>query len=161
MTHSLNQPAENMSITNEQLNQLKRKCAPRLTTNETSELAAELLAARKERDELRNEVTNNACGDIHIICMDAGIPPGHVVDRVRALAAKVAELEADREMIEWIEAQAPNMFCLCEFDDNEKRTGFYWEVNDNFQGKTFRSAIRAARAASAKNHQNDAEKEGK
>jgi hypothetical protein len=33
--------------------------------------------------------TDAACGEIHRLCADAGVPVGHVVDRVRALVEKV------------------------------------------------------------------------
>ena len=35
------------------------------------------------------EATDAACGEIHIICCDAGIPVGHVAQRVAELAARL------------------------------------------------------------------------
>lgn len=142
-----------MSITNEQLEQIV--LYPHNVYSEPHKLATELLAARTRIEEL--EAKNEAKTQL---LAEQQIELSQVNPENARLRAKVAELEADREMVEWIEAQAPNMFCLCEFDDNERRTGWYWEVNDNFQGKTFRTAVNAARAASA-NQQNDAGKEGK
>jgi len=59
------------------------------------------IAARREWDEIHEEITglraevarlqatDAACGEIHQICADAGIEPGHVVDRVRQLRTKL------------------------------------------------------------------------
>ena len=38
--------------------------------------------------------TDQACGEIHQICTDAGVPPGHVVERMRGLVLTAALAEA-------------------------------------------------------------------
>jgi len=57
--------------------------------------------AEAELDTLRTQLaslqaTDAACGEIHLICADAGIEVGNVVERVRALAG---ELALAREML--------------------------------------------------------------
>lgn len=55
--------------------------------------------AEAERDALKAEVErlsacDDAVGEIHRICSDAGIPVGHVVARVQAMAADLDALQA-------------------------------------------------------------------
>jgi len=42
--------------------------------------------------------SDEACGQIHRVCHDAGIPEGFVVDRVEGLAARIAMLEANASL---------------------------------------------------------------
>lgn len=85
-------------------------------------------------------IINNhlSCSEMSCLACDA---------RTAALRARIAELEADREILDWIQAQAPNIFCLVDFDEDEQATGEHWEINDEFIGATFRDAVNAARAA--------------
>lgn len=62
------------------------------------ECAEELEHARRQVEQFR--ASDDACGQIHVICMDAGIPTGHVVARVEALAAaKDAEIVQLKEQL--------------------------------------------------------------
>lgn len=73
-----------------------------------------------------------ALADLHILCADAGIAPGHIVERVRALverlaAARVAVVEwhgSDHDELCWATAKDPltaaRFGCTCGSDDNNR-----------------------------------------
>ena len=61
-----------------------------------------------------NEKLNNALGKIHVICSDAGIDPGNVVDRVRTLSDQWTAMKDDCEVVRGENAAWENRALLSE-----------------------------------------------
>lgn len=63
---------------------------------DTSVEAADVWNTRPSEDALRAEIgrladVDKALGELHQLCADVGIPPGYIVDRVRALVSAPKE----------------------------------------------------------------------
>lgn len=65
-------------------------------------------------------------------------------ERAESAEARLAEAEKDKAMLDWVEINKPNIFCICEFGDvldSENVTGTHWEINHIIEKPLLREAI--------------------
>lgn len=73
-----------------------------------------------------------------------------LVAKVDKLTSENEALRKDKERLDWLDKETPNIFCLCTwgdsttFNDHEKPTGHIWEINCNKHSADLRQAIDAA-----------------
>lgn len=64
------------------------------------------------------------------------------------LAAECLRLREDKERLDWLEKERPNVLCLCKFNPEtfERIDGYLWEVGEMGKGyETLRQALDAAK----------------